>query len=357
MYFKQFLDERHGCASYLLASRQTGEAAVIDPALATEQYDAILRERGFTLHYVIDTHIHADHVSGARRLATAHNAELCLHETAEVAYPFRALHDEETLALGSLQLSVLHSPGHRRELITLLISNLARSADPELVLTGDALLVGDAGRPDFGGGDAAAQHGTLARLLALPEWVAVFPGHFEGPCATGMEGRPVTTVGFERRHNRLAALDRGAFVAALTASVPARPLNMVAIEATNRGLAEQSWAMPCGTPAVAEIGGAELAAQLPSPHASILLDVREPEEYGGGHVPGAVNLPQAELAWRLGELDISSPYLLICEGGQRSLRAAQFLKQVGFARVTNVRGGMAAWRASGRAMDASEMGR
>jgi glyoxylase-like metal-dependent hydrolase (beta-lactamase superfamily II) len=121
MYFKQILDERCGCASYLIASRQSHEAAIVDPALDTEQYDALLREWGFHLRYVIDTHVHADHVSGARRLVAAHDAALCLHEGARVAYPFRPLRDGEELRLGQRRLRVLHTAGHRPELISLLI--------------------------------------------------------------------------------------------------------------------------------------------------------------------------------------------------------------------------------------------
>src|SRR5579859_3234467 len=234
MYFKQFLDERHGCASYMVASRQSQEAVIVDPSLEVDQYEALLRERDFRLRYVIDTHVHADHLSGARQLAAAHGASLCLYESAQVAYPYRPLHDGEELALGQLRLRVWHTPGHRPELISLLISKPPRSPEPSMVLTGDSLLVGDVGRPDFGGGDPAAQFESLRHLLQLPDWVAVFPGHFEGPCGKGMCGRPSTTIGFERLYNPLARLDREAFLATITSGVPARPLNMTAIEATNR---------------------------------------------------------------------------------------------------------------------------
>src|SRR5436305_14561284 len=121
MYFKQILDEHCGCASYLIASRESHEAAIVDPSIETEQYETLLRERAFRLRYVIDTHVHADHVSGARRLATAQDAELCLHESANVNYPFRGLKDGEELELGQLRLRVLHTPGHRAERISLLI--------------------------------------------------------------------------------------------------------------------------------------------------------------------------------------------------------------------------------------------
>lgn len=155
MYFKQILDERSGCASYLVASRQSREAAIVDPSTDTDQYDELLRERGFRLRYVVDTHVHADHVSGARRLVAEQGGELCLHESAQVTYDFRPLKDCEELELGQLRLRVLHTPGHRPELISMLLINPIRSSEPSMVLTGDSLLVGDVGRPDFGGGDAA----------------------------------------------------------------------------------------------------------------------------------------------------------------------------------------------------------
>ena len=345
MYFKQFLDERCGCASYLVASRQSHEAAIIDPSIAIEEYEALLAQRGFRLRYAIDTHIHADHVSGARRLVARQGGEICLHEAAQVAYPFRPLHDGEELALGQLRLRVLHTPGHRPELVSILVVNPERSPEPSMVLTGDSLLVGDVGRPDFGGGDAAAQYESVTRLLRLPDWVAVFPGHFEGPCGKGMCGRPSTTIGFERLFNPLVRLERGPFIEHLHEAVPARPLNITAIEATNRGLVDRPWAMLATSPAVDEVSLEALESRDPG---AILLDVREPVEYAAGHVPGAVNLPQADLADRLDELPRDRPLLLICQGGYRSQRAAQFLVQMGFAQVASVAGGTAAWAEAGK---------
>jgi glyoxylase-like metal-dependent hydrolase (beta-lactamase superfamily II)/rhodanese-related sulfurtransferase len=347
MYFKQILDERCGCASYLVASRQSREAAIVDPAIDMEQYEALMRERNFRLRYVVDTHIHADHVSGARALREKHGAELCLHESAKVAYPVRPLKDGEELPLGQLRLRALHTPGHRPELMSILIVNPPRSPEPSMVLTGDSLLVGDVGRPDFGGGDPAAQYESLRRLLRLPDWVAVFPGHFEGPCGKGMCGRPSTTIGFERLYNPLARLERGAFVTTLTDGVPARPLNMTAIEATNRGVVDMPWAMLTSSPRVREIDIDGLERRPPD---AVVLDVREPGEYAHGHVPGAISLPQADLASRLEELPRDRPVITLCERGVRSLRAAQFLVQTGIHRVESVRGGTSAWRAAGKAL-------
>jgi hydroxyacylglutathione hydrolase len=353
MYFKQFLDERYGCASYVVASRQSQEAVIVDPSLEVEQYEALLRERDFQLRYVIETHVHADHLSGARQLAAKYAASVCLYESAQVAYPYRPLRDEEELALGQLRLRVWHTPGHRPELLSLLIINPTRSKEPSMVLTGDSLLVGDVGRPDFGGGDPEAQFESLRHLLQLPDWVAVFPGHFEGPCGREMCGRPSTTIGFERRYNPLARLDREAFLATITSNVPARPLNMTAIEATNRGVAEMPWAILTSVPVVQEIDVDTLESRSAE---TMILDVREPEEYERSRVPGAINLPQADLASRLAELPRYCSLTLICRSGARSLRAAQFLRQVGFEQVANVQGGMLAWQAAGKPLARSEQG-
>lgn len=353
MYFKQFLDEHCGCASYLIASRQTRDAAVVDPALDIAQYLAIAAERGFRFRYAVDTHVHADHISGARKLAEATGAEVCLHESARVRYALRAVTDGEELPLGQLRLRIVHTPGHRPELISVLVVNPPRSPEPSMVLTGDCLLVGDVGRPDFGGGDAEAQRRSVERLLSLPDWVAVFPGHFEGPCGKGMCGRPSTTIGFERLFNPMVRLDASAFVRTLNGEVPPRPLNMVAIEATNRGEADAFWAMPTVMDSVPEIAIADASAYIQREQ-PLLLDMRESSEFSAGHIPGAVLMPQAELAMRLSEIPRDRPVLTVCAAGARSLRAAQFLQQMGYTNVRSLAGGTSGWAAAGLPIDKTE---
>ncbi len=353
MYFKQILNDLHGCASYVVAC-QSGDAAIVDPAVDIAPYKELLIARNLTLRYVLDTHVHADHLSGARQLARELGAELCLHESAAVTYPFTPLKDDQELELGQLRLRIAHTPGHRKELISILIINPARSPEPSMVLTGDSLLVGDVGRPDVGGGDATAQYESLSRLLRLPDWVAVFPGHFEGPCGKGMCGRPSTTIGFERLYNPLARLKRADFIDYLTSEVPPRPLNMTAVEATNRGAMDLPWAMLTAPCPVAQVEPEKATAESAAGR-GLLIDVREPSEYASGHVPGAINLPQADLATRLDELPRDQPLYLICKAGYRSLRAAQFLLQRGFPQVVSVQGGTDAWCAANHPIATAEL--
>lgn len=348
MYFKQMLHEDCGCSSYITGGRTTNEVAVIDPALDVDEVMELVRLRGFTVRYVIDTHIHADHVSGARRLAAITDAELCLHESAEVRYPFRGLKDGDELALGNVSLRVLHTPGHRPESITLLVTNHARGEAPSMAITGDTLLVGDVGRPDFGGEEGArALWGSVQRLLTLDDYVEVFPSHFEGPCGKGMCGRPSSTIGFERRFN--PALQVGGieeFVRLISSETPARPLNMDAIVATNLGEKDAEWAMPQGQHPVPEIDSTAAPEWLKA-HSAVVIDVREPSEYDGGHLPGAASIPQCQLADRLAEVPRDREVLVVCAGGVRSLRCAQFLKQAGYEQITSLRGGTSGWAAAG----------
>src|SRR5215211_1498352 len=289
MYFKQFLHDDLGCSSYLIASRQSREAAVVDPQYDIQPYLDLAAERGYTITHVIDTHLHADHVSGNRRLAAATGAELYLHERADVLFPFHPLHDGDELHLGQVVLRVVHTPGHRPEAITLLVLNPPRSPEPSMVLSGDTLFVGDVGRPDFGGPEGAAQqYASTRRLLSLADYVEVFPAHFEGSCGRGMCGRPSSTIGFERRFNPMLQLpSEAAFVRELTSVRPPKPLNMQAILATNQGAAAMSWAMlRHPLPQVPDVTPEQARARLES-EAWWVLDIREEEEWQRLHIPGA----------------------------------------------------------------------
>jgi rhodanese-related sulfurtransferase len=238
-------------------------------------------------------------------------------------------------------LRVAHTPGHRPESISLLITNTARSPEPSMVLSGDTLFVGDVGRPDFGGPQGGVeQYESVEKLLALPDYVEVYPAHFEGSCGQGMCGRP----------NPVLQLDRERFVA-LTAEVPARPLNMTAIIAANRGAAGYPYPPAPLDADVTEVSIDDAPGWLDQHPGAVVLDVREPEEWAAGHLPGARLLPQADLATRLDEVPRDTDVLVVCAGGVRSRRAAGFLEALGYTRVATLSEGTDAWRAAGKPIE------
>jgi glyoxylase-like metal-dependent hydrolase (beta-lactamase superfamily II)/rhodanese-related sulfurtransferase len=348
MFFKQMLHDDCGCSTYVVGGKSTNEVAVIDPGIDIQDVLELAEMRGFRVRYAIDTHIHADHVSGARKLAAATGAEVCMFRSADVRFPFRPLDEGEELALGNVSLRVMHTPGHRPEAICLLVTNSARAEAPSMVITGDTLLVGDVGRPDFGGEEGAAdQWASIQRLLALEDYVEVFPSHFEGPCGKGMCGRPSSTIGFERRFNpALQIPGRAEFIAIISSELPARPLNMDAIIANNVGERDTPWVMPAGQPHVDEVLLSEAPGWVAA-HQPLIVDVREPHEYQSGHLPGALSIPQSELADRLDEVPRDRDVLTVCQAGSRSIKSAQFLKQVGYGRVASLHGGTGGWSEAG----------
>ena len=350
MYFKQFLHDDLGCSSYLIASRESREAAVVDPHRDVQQYLDLATERGYEIVAIVDTHLHADHVSGNRDLAAATGAQLYLFEGADTLFPFQPLQDGGVILLGQIELRVVHTPGHRPEALSLVVVNPLRSPEPSMVLSGDSLFVGDVGRPDFGGPEGASQqYQSIMKLLQLEDYVEVFPAHFEGSCGKGMCGRPSSTIGFERRFNQALQLSEQEFLE-YAALPPTQPLNMTSIIAANRGEADFSWPQVAHDAEVPNIDADEAADWLIERQAFV-LDVRDPWEYAEGRVPGALSLPQADLALRLPEVPKDRDVLVVCASGNRSLRAAGFLKAVGFDRVTNMVGGTTGWLEAGNPVE------
>lgn len=242
MIFKQFLYHETGCAAYLLGCAGQGKAIVVDPQLHdVPAYLAFAENKGMAITHVIDTHIHADHLSGGRSLAEQAGAQYCLHVSADVGFGFSPLCEDDEVVAGNVVLRVIHTPGHSPESISLLVTDNSRGDEPWFVLTGDTLFVGTVGRPDLPGrieASAAELHDSLhAKLLTLPDQLEIYPGHFSGSvCGAGMSGKPMSTIAFERRYNDLLAItDRQAFVARMTEAVPGKPAGMMAILAVNQG--------------------------------------------------------------------------------------------------------------------------
>lgn len=244
MFLRQYLHtDPPGGVSYLLGCAGHGSAVVVDPVESIETYLEDATSLGVSIDYVIDTHVHADHISGGRALADVTGATYVLHESAGARWPHRPVRDGEVVEAGNVAMRVLHTPGHTPEHISLLVTDRARGDEPWLLLTGHTLMVGDMGRTELATDaevGARALFRTAERLRGLPDHVEVLPGAYAGSvCGRGLSGKPVSTIGFERRFNRAFALrDEEEFVRLMQRDVPAPPPRAAEIRALNLGVAD-----------------------------------------------------------------------------------------------------------------------
>jgi len=337
LFFRQVLYRDLGCASYMLGD--DGEAMVVDPRWDIQVYLEHARAEGLRIAHVIDTHDHADHVSGRLRLAEATGARAYRPrsgtEPGDLTGDQIAAGDE--IAVGSLRVRAIATPGHRPEHLTFAVIDLTRSEEPWMLLTGDSLLVGDVARPDLAyeaADGARALHTTLEQLVALGDHVEVWPAHVGGSLCggAGLSGKTSSTVGFERRHNPLLMMDVPQFIHGLTANLPSRPPNIERIVSLNRRAAHEP---PVPPP---PLDGDELRELLTA--GATVLDSRVPEEFDAGHLAGAVNLPVSSpgvgtrAGWALEpdeRIVIVSPDAAGAEEMASALQAVGFLALAGYA--------------------------
>ena len=459
MFFKQFYLGCLAHASYLIGSE--GEAAVVDPQRDVDQYIREAEEQGLRIKYVIETHLHADFVSGHREIASRTGAQIVFGRKAPVEFTFHAVADGDELNLGKITLKFLETPGHTPESISILVVDGAASPSPKLVLTGDTLFIGDVGRPDLVGSkgySAADMAGMLYdslhnKLLTLADETEVYPAHGAGSmCGRNISKETHSTIGEQRRFNyALKPMTRNAFISMMTSDMPEAPayfsrdaeINRAGATALddiprpaafepatvkwladrrhivldvrspaafgtghiprslNIGLSGQfaSWAGSLIQPTtrlvliaedegqvdeavtrLARVGiesvdgylkdgvlawhaaGYDLATTPQIPVDELhhrleedeklqVIDVRRPAEFGGGHVPGAVNVTLAHLDEHVNEIDRKRPVAIICQSGYRSSIATSILEQQGMANVFNIVGGTAGWLNAGLAVE------
>jgi glyoxylase-like metal-dependent hydrolase (beta-lactamase superfamily II) len=240
MILRQFLHSDPVAASYLFGCGGRASAAVVDPVGEIAPYLRAAEEAGMRILYVIDTHLHADHISAGRELAKAAGAEYVLHGDADVTFPFCGVRDGEVLELGNVTIEVLHTPGHTPEHISLLVTDRTRSQEPWFVLTGHTLMVGDLGRTELATSaedGARALFASIEKLKALPDHLEVLPGAYSGSvCGRSLSGKPTSTIGFERRYNKAFTIDDATdFVRFMIAEIPPAPPEAAAVRATNAG--------------------------------------------------------------------------------------------------------------------------
>jgi glyoxylase-like metal-dependent hydrolase (beta-lactamase superfamily II)/rhodanese-related sulfurtransferase len=329
MIFTQFVDDALGCASYLVGDPGTGQAAVVDPAFAIEQYLEEANQRDVRIVRVIETHTHADHLAGHGRLALEHGVPVSIHPAAEAEYPHDPLEDGDELVLGDIVLRCIHTPGHRPEHCCVAVSDLTRGPDPWIVLTGDSLFVGDAARPDLAVDAREGAEGlfySLRRLVELGDGVEVYPGHVAGSlCGKAMSSKASTTIGFERRFNPALRTDDVALFVAESAAISApRPPNLERIVELNRGPFVGAQPQP-----------QELVAP---PDGTSVLDVRPIAAFAEGHLPGALSVPvsgtrfatKAAFVLAGGAVVVAATDEVEADDAIRGLRSVGFLEIAGY---------------------------
>jgi len=322
--FQQFLDDELGCAAYLVGDEDAGIAALVDPPYAIEPVLAAAQRRDVRIVRTLETHTHADHLSGHGRLALEHQVPVSIHPAAAPEYPFEPLEDLSEIELGQVVLRALHTPGHRPEHTCFAVADRSRSDETWLVLTGDSLFVGDSGRPDLAVGAREGAEGlfhSLRRLLQLSDGVEVFPGHVAGSlCGTGMSSKASSTIGFERRFNRaLQIQDELQFVAETAAVGVPKPPNMSRLVELNRG------------PFVA---APREVVELPAyEQGATILDVRRVEDFLAGHARGAISVPLASGSFGTKAgfvLDPTDRIVVAASSTEEAARAIRGLRAVGF---------------------------
>ncbi len=356
MEFKQFYLGCLAHASYLVGS--DGEAAVVDPQRDVEQHVEEARARGLIIRYVIETHLHADFVSGHLELAQRTGAQIVIGARAGAAFPHRAVRDGDEIRLGRVVLRFLETPGHTPESTSILVIDTEASPEPRLVLTGDTLFIGDVGRPDLVGaqGHTAEQMAAMLydslhdKLLKLDDAVEVFPAHGAGSlCGRNISRDTSSTIGEQRRSNyALEPMPKERFVRMMTSDLPEAPAYFAMDAALNR----EGPGPIGGRSTPARLSPAEVA--LHANQGGVVLDVRPGAAFGAGHVPRSLNIGLGGqfAPWAGTLLDPTRPVVIVAEDEAGVKEAAMRLARVGLERVDGyLDGGIAAWHRAGLELD------
>ena len=353
MYFKQFYLACLAHASYLIGS--DGEAAVVDPQRDVDEYIEEANAQGLKIKYVIETHLHADFVSGHQEIAARTGAQIIFGAQANVEFPHRAVKDGEEITMGSVSLRFIETPGHTPEGICILIT---APDEPQKLLTGDTLFIGDVGRPDLAGGKgytsqmmAEMMYDSLhGKLLKLPDEVEVYPAHGAGSmCGRNMSKETSSTLGEQRNFNyALKPMSKEDFVTMMTADLPEAPIYFPRDAEINRsgarGLSELQPPQPLTPQQVQQLRD----------EGHILLDVRSPTDFGAAHVPGSTNIGLGGqfAMWAGSLIPLNAAIVVIADTGSQVDETVVRLARVGIENVKGyLEGGVQSWRDAGLTLD------
>ena len=357
MLFRQITHDDLGCASYVIGDESAGVAAVVDARLDIDAYLSVVRYAGVRIDHILETHNHADHVSGHGRLAAATGAPIHIHRLADAEYDHEPFEEGWELELGSLRVRALHTPGHRPEHTAFALIDTDRGDEPWAVLTGDSLFVGDIARPDLAvDKDEGARlifRSLHEQLLTLPDTCEVWPGHVGGSLCggPGMDMKASSTIGFERRHSELLAItDEDEFARLATAALRPQPPNFENIVALNRG--------PLG------VQGSDPRPLTPRQvdqarsDGALVVDVRTELQFDEAHIPESVSITAlragfgSKLAWLV---EPGQAVVLVGRDDEDALHAATLSESVGITRLAGyLAGGMTSWREERRPVERIE---
>ncbi len=353
--FRQLFDPTSSTYTYLLGDNLSGEAVLIDPVFEQVRRDAaLIAELGLRLQWTLETHVHADHVTGASLLKQRLGSRIALAAASGAAGADRFLQDGDRVTFGKRSLEVRATPGHTNGCLTYVLD------DESMAFTGDCVLIRGSGRTDFQQGDARALYRSVrARIFSLPDSCLLYPGH-------DYRGLTVTSVGEEKKYNprlggEIGEADYVGYMKNLDLPHPKKideavPANL----RCGQPVGGADSATPGAEPTWAPLRFTFSGVWEVEPHwleenlgAVRVLDVREPDEFTGplGHIRGAVLLPLGELAQRAKELPKDKPIVAVCRAGSRSAHATAILQKAGFSDVANLPGGMLRWRGEGRSVE------
>jgi sulfur dioxygenase len=336
MLFREL--NRAGCKTYLAACEQTNRAVLVDPLKdRVDRYLAVLAYYRLSLELIIDTHTHADHLSGVWDLRELTGAKVVMHRRAPAPHIDIHVDDGGQLEVGTLHLNILHTPGHTPDSTCIRID--------DRLFTGDTLLIGGTGRTDFPGGDPGAQYDAIInKLFTLPDSLLVFPTH-------DYRGNICSTIGNEKRSNaRITGRTRDAYINLMNnLGMPLPTKIQEALQANESAIDDNSLKFPtlAQLNEVMQLEPAEVESRLCSANPPVVVDVREADEFKGelGHIPGSILVPLRQLPERVKELEKYRDHeiIAVCRAGVRSTTAAAILAGLGFEHVCNMKGGMLDW--------------